>query len=56
MQVCSDTKKQLTYSKNEGTWYWHNRDDEAAQQGPFKTFAEAVRDAVAPYFDEDSDD
>jgi len=57
MSLAQDTKKEFSYDKTEGQWYWHSRTSyscpcpkvEIEKYGPFNTFAEAVYDAVEPY-------
>lgn len=52
MQIAQDIKKSFSYHKDQGQWYWCDRDevDNAdAQQGPFPTFLAALTDAAGPY-------
>ena len=48
MVIAEDTKKEITYSKCSGEWYWNDRGDNY-NYGPHETFTEAVKDAVEPY-------
>lgn len=51
MQIAMETKKMFGFIKDEGKWYWSNKHDPDLQAGPFDTFADALDDAVKPYFD-----
>jgi hypothetical protein len=54
MQIADDTKKAFVHDKSAGTWSWFDRDEADnidAQHPGFATFLDAVRDAVAPYYE-----
>jgi hypothetical protein len=56
MQILRDVKKDVTYDKASGEWFWHDRGDGVVEnwQGPFGTFLAAVEDAVEPYLEGDA--
>jgi len=48
-RMANETKKEFTFHKSSGLWYWYNRGDEETLNGPFKTYLEVLADAVKPY-------
>ena len=57
MRISQDIKKEFYYSKCEGTWHWYDRGNEEyeeQQSPPFKTFFDALSDAVEPYIGNES--
>jgi hypothetical protein len=48
--IAMDTKKEFTYNKHTGEWFWADKGSELLV-GSFKTRLEALQDAVEPYFD-----
>lgn len=48
MKIVQDLKKEISYNKSEGKWYWCDR-GETEYYGPFSTFLETVSDIVEPY-------
>lgn len=55
-QIVEDLKKAIVYSKSEGHWYWHDRDEPNCMHGPFMSRWDAVCDIVEPYISEESED
>lgn len=50
MQVAHDTKKEFTYSKDQGAWFWHDRNEPCDLDGEsFASFFAALQDATEPY-------
>lgn len=52
MQVAHDLKKNFTYDKGQGVWYWFDRDEvdnPDGRVGPFATFLAALDDVCEPY-------
>jgi hypothetical protein len=52
MRVAQDTKKDFSFDKAQGKWFWFDRDERNnadAYHGPFDRFASALADAVEPY-------
>ncbi len=54
MQIAQDVKKEFSYDKYYGSWYWHDRGDETLY-GPQDTFLDALEDAIHPYLEDDGD-
>lgn len=54
-RIAEDTRKEIAFNKATGTWTWNNRGD-LADHGPFKTYAEALYDAIEPYIGTDSEE
>lgn len=52
MRIAQDTKKDFSFAKSIGKWYWFNRGyQHTDSHGPFDTFFEALVDAVEPYLE-----
>lgn len=55
MQIARDIKKEFTYNKSSGVWYWYDRGEETDEMnGPFPTFLHALHDATSPYTEPDT--
>lgn len=55
-QILADTKKEISYDKSTGTWAWYDRYERGnipAYHPGFKTWLEAVKDAIEPYLMDD---
>ena len=60
MEIAWDIRKAISYNRGTGQWTWHDRNEEALfdnEERLFKTFWEALYDAVEPYlYPEDEED
>ncbi len=55
-QIAQDTKKECVYNKHTGKWGWRDRDAPEACVFTFDTRLEALRDAVAPYLEDEEEE
>lgn len=61
MRIAEDTKKRISFIKAAGKWAWGSRWRGDRERGPlntdrlFDTFEEALRDAVEPYLNEETE-
>jgi hypothetical protein len=57
MRLAQDTKKEFSFNKSDGKWYWFNQSFQGGETGwqsePFDSFWECLLDAVAPYLSEE---
>ena len=53
-RIAQDTKKEFSYDKHAGTWYWHDRDAGGVPEATgFPTRMEALIDAIGPYLEDE---